>query len=82
MVLSQVSMMLLVSGSGLRVSPTSLSVESSVALSCAACHGADLLAQQRLTAKQWEAGVKKMVSWGALVENQDQPALVAYLKKK
>ena len=53
--------------------------EQLVALSCTACHGTDLLAQQRLTAKQWEAGVKKMVGWGALVEAKDQPALVAYL---
>ena len=50
-----------------------------VALSCTACHGADLLAQQRLTKKQWEAGVKKMVGWGALVEDKDQAALVDYL---
>jgi cytochrome c553 len=53
--------------------------EQLVALSCTACHGADLLAQQRITPKQWDAGVKKMVGWGALVEAKDQPALIAYL---
>jgi cytochrome c553 len=58
------------------------SPEELVALSCTACHGADLLAQQRITTKQWEAGVKKMVGWGALVETKDQPALVAYLASR
>jgi mono/diheme cytochrome c family protein len=55
------------------------SPEQLVALSCTACHGADLLAQQRISPKQWEASVKKMVGWGAFVEDKEQPALVAYL---
>ena len=53
--------------------------EELVALSCTECHGGDILAQQRITQKQWEAGVKKMVGWGALVEDKAQPALVQYL---
>jgi mono/diheme cytochrome c family protein len=50
-----------------------------VTLSCGACHGIDLLGQQRITAKQWDATVKKMAGWGALVDDTQQPALAAYL---
>ena len=33
--------------------------------SCLMCHSDELIATQRLTAKQWKAEVEKMVGWGA-----------------
>ncbi|HTR50685.1 MAG TPA: c-type cytochrome [Kofleriaceae bacterium] len=56
--------------------------EELVALACTGCHGPDLPAQQRLTAKQWDATVKKMSGWGALVDDKDVPALSAYLASR
>jgi mono/diheme cytochrome c family protein len=53
--------------------------EAIVANNCLSCHSEELLAQQRLTPKQWAASVKKMQSWGAPVEPEDVEALVAYL---
>jgi mono/diheme cytochrome c family protein len=46
---------------------------------CLQCHTEELLAQQRLTAKQWAAVVKKMVGWGAPVEAENVEALVKLL---
>ena len=46
---------------------------------CLHCHSADMIRQQRLTEKQWTAEVKKMVGWGAVVPEDQQAALVAYL---
>ena len=40
-----------------------------VADNCLACHTEDMLVQQRLTAKQWTAVIKKMQGWGALIED-------------
>ena len=48
---------------------------------CMRCHSADMLAQQRLTEKQWTATVEKMVRWGAPVAETDKPAIIAYLAK-
>jgi mono/diheme cytochrome c family protein len=36
---------------------------------CLGCHTEDLLAQQRLTAKQWTAVIKKMQGWGSPIED-------------
>jgi mono/diheme cytochrome c family protein len=46
---------------------------------CAACHSADIIRQQRLTEKQWQATVTKMIGWGAPVSEDERSALVAYL---
>jgi len=43
---------------------------------CSTCHSKELLEQQRLTRKQWEASVKKMQTWGAPLQ-ADQTTLVA-----
>ncbi len=56
--------------------------KAKVEAACYACHSADLLAQQRLTEKQWTAAVEKMMRWGAPVENDaDKSAIIAYLSK-
>ncbi|HEX8171253.1 MAG TPA: hypothetical protein VF824_11995 [Thermoanaerobaculia bacterium] len=46
---------------------------------CYACHSADLLAQQRLTEKQWTATVDKMIRWGATVPPDQKALIVGYL---
>jgi mono/diheme cytochrome c family protein len=46
---------------------------------CLMCHTDEILAQQRLTQKQWAAVVKKMVGWGAPVEPENVDVLVQYL---
>ena len=43
---------------------------------CLACHTEDMLVQQRLTAKQWTAVIKKMQGWGAPIEDNHVDALV------
>jgi hypothetical protein len=48
---------------------------------CLRCHSADLLAQQRLTEKQWTASVEKMMRWGAVVGEKDKAKIIAYLTK-
>jgi mono/diheme cytochrome c family protein len=46
---------------------------------CLSCHTEEMLAQQRLTPKQWASVVKKMQGWGAPVEPENIDPLVAYL---
>jgi hypothetical protein len=46
---------------------------------CVACHSADIIRQQRLTEKQWQATVTKMVSWGSPVDEKERDPLIAYL---
>jgi hypothetical protein len=46
---------------------------------CVFCHSVDIVAQQRLTEKQWSAEVTKMTSWGADVPADKREELVAYL---
>ena len=55
--------------------------KAQVEASCYACHAADLLAQQRLTEKQWTATVEKMMRWGAVVKDEDKSVVIAYLAK-
>jgi mono/diheme cytochrome c family protein len=43
---------------------------------CLGCHSEDLLAQQRLTAKQWTAVIKKMQGWGSQIEDRSVDLLV------
>jgi len=38
---------------------------------CVACHTADMVAQQRLTDKQWPKSVDKMRGWGAPTEDDE-----------
>ena len=52
-----------------------------VEAACYACHSADLIAQQRLTEKQWTAEVEKMMRWGAAMDEKDKSAVIAYLSK-
>ena len=55
--------------------------KAQVEAACYPCHSADLLAQQRLTEKQWTAAVEKMMRWGAEVKEADKPVIIAYLAK-
>ena len=55
--------------------------KAEVEAACLQCHAADLLAQQRLSEKQWTASVEKMVRWGANVPEGDRSAIVAYLAR-
>jgi len=48
---------------------------------CVFCHSVDMVAQQRLTEKQWTAEVTKMANWGADVPADKREELVAYLVK-
>jgi sulfite oxidase len=48
---------------------------------CLTCHGEDMIMQERLTGKQWNAEVDKMVRWGAQVKAEDRGAIVDYLLK-
>lgn len=52
-----------------------------VEAACYACHAADLLAQQRLTQKQWTATVEKMMRWGADVPAEKKTPIIDYLSK-
>jgi Quinohemoprotein amine dehydrogenase A, alpha subunit, haem binding len=52
-----------------------------VETACYACHSADLLAQQRLTPKQWTATVEKMMRWGAVVPEDKKTPIIDYLAR-
>jgi mono/diheme cytochrome c family protein len=69
-------------GPAVAVAPPAANPEQLVTLGCTSCHGADILAQQQLTEKQWAGVVKKMAGWGALVEDKDQHAVAALLAAK
>jgi hypothetical protein len=56
-------------------------VKADVESACYACHSADLLAQQRLTPKQWTATVEKMMRWGAVVPEEKKTPIIVYLAK-
>jgi hypothetical protein len=47
---------------------------------CLACHGVDLIVQQRLSPAAWGREVEKMIGWGAIVESSEQETLVDYLE--
>lgn len=55
--------------------------QAQVEAACYECHSADLLAQQRLTEKQWTAAVEKMIRWGANVPPDQKTVVIAYLAK-
>jgi hypothetical protein len=46
---------------------------------CTVCHGKELIAQQRLDRRQWEAVVHKMRTWGAQLTDDDAAALIRHL---
>jgi cytochrome c5 len=43
---------------------------------CMACHGDDLIRQQRLTREGWSREVDKMIGWGAAVTSQERALLL------
>jgi cytochrome c5 len=47
---------------------------------CLACHGVDLIVQQRLSLAAWGREVEKMIGWGAIVESSEREQLVDYLE--
>ena len=47
---------------------------------CLACHGVDLIVQQRLSRAGWGREVDKMIGWGAMVESSERETLVDYLE--
>jgi len=55
--------------------------KAEVEASCYTCHSADLLVQQRLTAKQWTASVEKMIRWGAEVPAGSKTPIIDYLSR-
>jgi ubiquinol-cytochrome c reductase cytochrome c subunit len=46
---------------------------------CWICHSDELIRAQRLTPKQWQAEVEKMVTWGAPLPAELKDPLIAYL---
>jgi hypothetical protein len=55
--------------------------KAEVEAACYQCHAADLLAQQRLTEKQWTASVEKMIRWGANVPPEQKDVIIRYLAR-
>jgi cytochrome c5 len=49
-----------------------------MAARCSACHGSDLITQQRLSRAGWGREIDKMVRWGAVVETQEREVLLDY----
>ena len=49
---------------------------------CLACHTGEMLDQQRLTAGQWTANVKKMQGWGAPLEAEETALVAAWLASR
>src|SRR5688572_29715031 len=43
------------------------------------CHGASLIAQQRLDRNGWTREIDKMIRWGAVVAAEDKDPLINYL---
>ena len=62
-------------------SPASSDPDRPLALKgpCAACHGDDVIRQQRLTRAQWDREINKMTGWGAKVKDEDRAGLLDYL---
>jgi len=46
---------------------------------CVICHSADLIEQQRLDRRQWQAVVTKMRSWGAPLSDAEAEDVIRYL---
>nr|MBI3613656.1 hypothetical protein [Nitrospirota bacterium] len=48
---------------------------------CTICHSIDLIQQQRLPRDRWDTTVKKMVHWGAQLDEAERAMLVNYLAR-
>lgn len=46
---------------------------------CVTCHGADIVAEQRLSRADWMREVEKMIGWGASVDVTERDEIVEYL---
>jgi mono/diheme cytochrome c family protein len=53
--------------------------ERAVRENCLICHGEEMIASQRLTPRQWQAEVEKMVGWGSPLPPEMQGPVVEYL---
>ncbi len=62
--------------------PDAVTAESLVTMDCLPCHDELMLAQQRLTPKQWAAVVKKMQGWGSIIPPENVDMVVDYLAKR
>jgi cytochrome c2 len=49
---------------------------------CIPCHSEEMLAQQRLTPKQWDKVLKRMKEWGSRLEASTMDEMVAYLSTR
>ena len=56
--------------------------KSAADLACLQCHSASMVLQQRLTSKQWEKELDKMIGWGAAVPADRKAELLAYLEAR
>ena len=56
--------------------------EATYKKACLACHGADMIEQQKLTPAGWTRSVEKMMRWGAAVSDAEKQPLVDYLASK
>src|SRR5688572_3712468 len=60
--------------------PASAEMAKKMEATCtSSCHGASLIAQQRLDRNGWTREVDKMIRWGANVQPTDKEALISYL---
>jgi cytochrome c5 len=46
---------------------------------CLVCHGPELIVQQRLSRDGWGRELDKMITWGAVVDEQEKGTLMDYL---
>jgi cytochrome c oxidase cbb3-type subunit 3 len=56
--------------------------EALIIARCSVCHSPDLIVQQRLPRKRWEATVEKMKLWGAEISNDEADLLIRYLSAR
>ena len=54
-------------------------MQAKATTACTECHEARIVLQQRLSKAAWTKEVDKMTKWGALVDANDQDALIDYL---
>ena len=52
---------------------------ATVRVVCTTCHGAELIAQQRLSRDGWSREIDKMAGWGAVVVPGERDVLLNYL---
>jgi hypothetical protein len=49
---------------------------------CIPCHSAEMVAQQRLDRKTWEAIVDRMIAYGAPITPETRPLILDYLASR